>query len=504
MSSAVESAQATATQSQTAKPADVPVLQNYIGGRWVDSRSGESLPVYNPARGEVIARVPLSTSADVDAAVAAAKAAFPRWRATPVVERARRMFTFRERLEAHFDELARIVTTEHGKTLDEARGSVRRGIEAVEVACGMPSLLMGQGLEDIARSIDCDYHRQPLGVFAAIAPFNFPAMVPLWFLPFAVATGNTFIVKPSELVPLSQRRMFELLHDSNLPEGVVNLVNGGADVVNAFCEHPEISGVSFVGSTPVAKHVYTTSALHGKRVQALGGAKNFIVVMPDADLDRSIPIVSESCYGCAGERCLAGSVIVTVGDVHGKVRERLVHEARSIVVGDGLQSGVTMGPVIRQSARDRVLSYIQKGVAEGAELLLDGRELSVDGLPNGFFLGPTIFDRVDPSSSIGREEIFGPVLSLMNVPDLSSALDLLYQHPQANATSIFTTSGKAAREFTYHCPPSMVGVNIGVAAPMSFFPFGGAKQSFFGDIKAHGRDGVEFYTDKKVVIERWF
>jgi malonate-semialdehyde dehydrogenase (acetylating) / methylmalonate-semialdehyde dehydrogenase len=484
---------------------NAPLLTDFVGGAWVDSRATSSCDVYNPATGAVIAKSPLGTRADVDAAVAAAKAAFPAWRATPVVERARAMFAFKNRLEEHFEEIARIVTTEHGKTLDESRGSVRRGIEAVEVACGMPSMMMGYGLEDIARGLDCDVHRQPMGVFGAIAPFNFPAMVPLWFLPFAVATGNTFVVKPSELVPLSQKRMHELLSEC-VPPGVVNLVNGGVDVVNGLCEHPDVKGVSFVGSTPVARHVYRTASHAGKRVQALGGAKNFIVVMPDANLDKSIGIVSESCYGCAGERCLAGSVVVTVGGAshHADVRERLLAAANAIKVGDGLEPGVTMGPVIREAARQRVLAYVEKGLAEGAELVLDGRGHVVKGRENGFFLGPTVFDKVSPKSAIGREEIFGPVLSLMNVPDLAGALALLHDHPQANATSIFTGSGKSARTFASQAPPAMVGVNVGVAAPMSFFPFGGSKESFFGDVKAHGRDGIAFYTDQKVVIERWF
>ena len=367
----------------------------------------------------------------------------------------------------------------------------------------MPSLMMGSGLEDIARGIDCDVHRQPLGVFGAIAPFNFPAMVPLWFLPFAVATGNTFVLKPSELVPLSQKRIHELL-EGCIPPGVVNVVNGAVDVVNGLCEHPDVKGVSFVGSTPVAKHVYRTATHAGKRVQALGGAKNFIVVMPDANLDRSIGVVTESCYGCAGERCLAGSVVVTIGKSHGEVRERLVAAAKSIRVGDGAEHGVSMGPVIRESARQRILSYIERGIAEGAELLLDGRGHTVRGREKGFFLGPTVFDKVDPKSSVGRDEIFGPVLSLVNVPDMAGALELLHAHPQGNTTSIFTTSGKAARDFAMQAPPAMVGVNVGVAAPMAFFPFGGSKESFFGDVKATGRDSVVFYTDQKVVIERWF
>lgn len=498
------SSTASASETAASAPGARPVLTDYIGGRWVASRGTELSDVFNPATGEVIAHVPLGTRADVDAAVASAKAAFPAWRATPVVERARYLFKFRELLEKHFEEIVWIVTTEHGKTLDEARGSVRRGIEAVEVGCGMPSLMMGYGLEEIARGIDCDVHRQPMGVFAAIAPFNFPAMVPLWFLPFAVGTGNTFIVKPSELVPLSQRRMFELMHEAGFPEGVVNLVNGGVDVVNALCEHPDIRGVSFVGSTHVARHVYRTAAQHGKRVQALGGAKNFIIVMPDADMDRSIPVVSESSYGCAGERCLAGSIVVTLGRNHGEVRERLDAAARAIRVGDGTEPGVTMGPVIRKTAKDRIRGFVEKGLSEGAELFLDGRDHTVPGRENGFFLGPTLFDKVSPKSTIGHQEIFGPVLSMMNVPDLAAAIELAHSHPQANAISIFTSSGKAAREFAMRAPAAMVGVNIGVAAPMSFFPFGGSKESFFGDLKAHGKDGVAFYTDQKVVIERWF
>ena len=506
MASPAPPATAPGTQRGTSSgshAADVPVLSNFIGGMWVDARASGTVDVFNPATGAVIAKTPLSTRGDVDAAVAAAKAAFPAWRATPVAERARTMFAFKSRLEEHFEELARIVTTEHGKTLDEARGSVRRGIECVEVACGMPSLMVGSGLEDIARGIDCNVHRQPLGVFGAIAPFNFPAMVPLWFLPFAVATGNTFVLKPSELVPLSQKRIHELL-EGCVPPGVVNIVNGGVDVVNGLCEHPEVRGVSFVGSTPVAKHVYRTGTHAGKRVQALGGAKNFIVVMPDANLDKSIGIISESCYGCAGERCLAGSVIVTIGKSHGDVRERLVAAAKSIRVGDGAEPGISMGPVIRESARQRVVSYIEKGIAEGANLLLDGRGHTVKGREKGFFLGPTVFDKVDPKSSVGRDEIFGPVLSIMNVPDIAGALELLHAHPQANTTSIFTTSGKAARDFAMQAPPAMIGVNVGVAAPMAFFPFGGSKESFFGDVKVHGRDGVVFYTEQKVVIERWF
>jgi malonate-semialdehyde dehydrogenase (acetylating)/methylmalonate-semialdehyde dehydrogenase len=483
---------------------DVQTLDNFIAGRWVKSHATEFFDVHNPAAGEVIGRTPLSTSVDVDEAVGAAARAFPDWRDTPVNARAQVLYRFKALLEQHADDIARTVTMEHGKTLDEARGSVRRAIECVEVACGAPSLMMGYGLEDIARGIDCHVVRQPLGVCAAIAPFNFPAMVPLWFLPFALATGNTFVLKPSEQVPLSQRKMLDLLQRCDLPAGVVNLVNGGREVVDAICDHPGIRAVSFVGSTPVARHVYQRATHAGKRVQALGGAKNFVVVMPDADFDRSISIITESFYGCAGERCLAGSMLVPVGEAHHEARARLVESAKALKVGDGAQPGVTMGPVISAKHRERVIGYIDKGVAEGAKLLVDGRQARVPERPNGFFVGPTIFDEVSPAMTIGREEIFGPVASISPVRSLAEAIALMHSHPNANATSIFTSSGGAAREFARHSTASMVGVNIGVAAPMAYFPFGGAKDSFFGDLKVHGRDAFEFYTDKKVTISRWF
>jgi malonate-semialdehyde dehydrogenase (acetylating) / methylmalonate-semialdehyde dehydrogenase len=478
------------------------VLSNFAGGRWTPASATQFVDVHNPARGTVIARTPLSTAADLDAAVRAAAAAYPAWSETPPVVRARAMFRFKALLEDHFEELARIVTTEHGKTLDESRGSVRRGIECVEVACGAPSLLMGYGLENIAPSIDCTVMRQPIGVAAAITPFNFPAMVPLWFLPFAVVSGNTFVLKPSEQVPLSARLLFELLEQCDLPPGVVNLVNGGKEVVEAICDHPGIRAVSFVGSTAVARAVYQRGTHAGKRVQALGGAKNFIVVMPDADLDRSIPVITESFYGCAGERCLAGSVLLPVGEAHREVRDRLVAAAESLKIGDGLEPGVEMGPVISARHRERVLGYVERGLAEGAQLLADGRQRQ---LPDeGFFMGPTVFDQVSPTMTIGHEEIFGPVATISPVKDLDEAFRLMYAHPNANATSIFTSSGKAAREYAHRATASMVGVNIGVAAPMAYFPFGGARDSFFGDLKVHGRDAFEFYTDKKVTISRWY
>jgi malonate-semialdehyde dehydrogenase (acetylating) / methylmalonate-semialdehyde dehydrogenase len=482
----------------------VETLENFVGGRWVPSRACDFHDVHNPATGETIARTPLSTGAELDAAVAAATKAFPAWRDTPVVARAKVLFRFRELLEEHFQDLAATVTREHGKTLDESRGSVRRGIESVEVACGTPSLMMGYGLENIAAGIDCNVIRQPLGVCAAIAPFNFPAMVPLWFLPFAIGTGNTFVLKPSEQVPMTQGKIARLLESAGLPPGVVNLVHGGREVVEAICDHPDIRAVSFVGSTAVARAVYRRGTHAGKRVQALGGAKNFVVVMPDADLARSTDVVLESFFGCAGERCLAGSVLVPVGSAHAEARDRLEAAAKALVVGDGAKAGVGMGPVISAAHRERVVGYIDQGVAEGAKLVLDGRGKTVADRPGGYFLGPTLFDDVSPSMTIGREEIFGPVASITPVKSLEGAIAVMQAHPNANATSIFTSSGKAAREFARLATASMVGVNIGVAAPMAQFPFGGARDSFFGDLKAHGRDAYEFYTDKKVVISRWF
>jgi malonate-semialdehyde dehydrogenase (acetylating)/methylmalonate-semialdehyde dehydrogenase len=481
--------------------AEPAVVSNFIGGRWTTASATGFVDVCNPARGIVIARTPLSSGEDVDAAVKAATAAFPEWSETPPVVRARTMFAFRQALETHFEQLAHLVTTEHGKTLDESRGSVRRAIECVEVACGAPSMLMGSGLENIAANIDCSVMRQPIGVCAAIAPFNFPAMVPLWFLPFAVVCGNTFVLKPSEQVPLSQQRIFQLLEGCGLPPGVVNLVNGGREVAEAICDHPGIKAVSFVGSTAIARAIYQRATYAGKRCQALGGAKNFIVVMPDADLDRAIPIIAESFYGCAGERCLAGSVLLPVGDSHKEVRDRMVAAAERLNVGDGAEPGVDMGPVISAKHRDRVLGYVEQGLSEGAQLVVDGRKRRLP--PDGFFVGPSVFDHVSLSMKIGREEIFGPVATVAPVRTLDDAFRLMYAHPNANATSIFTASGKAAREFAHRATASMVGVNVGVAAPMAYFPFGGARDSFFGDLKVHGRDAFEFYTDKKVTISRW-
>ncbi len=478
-------------------------LRNYIGGAWVAPAAADYLDLTNPATGEQLGRVPLSGAREVDQAVAAAQTAFLKWREVPPVVRARYLFKLKFLIEEQFDDLAATVTRENGKTLDEARGSVRRGIENVEHACGIPTLMMGKALEDVAAGIDCEYIRQPLGVFAAITPFNFPAMVPCWFWPYAIATGNTFILKPSEQVPFSPTRIVELAHEAGIPAGVLNLVHGGKEAVNALLAHPGITGISFVGSSPVAKYVYQEAGKYGKRVQALGGAKNHIIVMPDADLDRAVANVTESMFGCAGQRCLAGSVVVAAGKAYEPFRERLLSAAKDLRLGYGLEPGVSMGPVVSAKHKEKVLSYVEAGRKDGATLLLDGRASKVEKHPRGHFVGPTVFDGVQPDMTIGKEEIFGPVASVSHVSNLDEGIEMVHRSGFANATSIFTQSGKAAREFRYRVGVSMIGVNIGVAAPMAFFPFGGTKGSFFGDLKAHGQDSIEFYTDKKVVISRW-
>ncbi|MEZ5063550.1 MAG: CoA-acylating methylmalonate-semialdehyde dehydrogenase [bacterium] len=477
-----------------------PRLSDYVDGAWVENPAEPVHPVRNPATGDVLAETPLGGPPEIDRAVRAAAVAYPAWRGVPPVQRARHLFDLKYALERDFEELAAIVTLENGKTLNESRGSVRRGIECLEVAAGAPSLLLGQAIEDVATGIDCESIRQPIGVFAGIAPFNFPAMVPLWFYPFAVACGNTFVLKPSEQVPLSQRFIFQRIHEVGFPRGVLNLVNGGRAAVDAILDHPEVKGVSFVGSSPVARHVYSRAAANGKRVQALGGAKNFLVVMPDADLDNALRAITESAYGCAGERCLAGSVVIAVGDAHGALRDGLAERARALVVGPGDRTDTEMGPLISDVHREKVLGYIERGVRAGAKLVVDGRERRRE---RGYFLGPTLFDDVDPELEIAREEIFGPVLCITRADTLDQALEIIRRHPLANASSIFTTNGKHARDFKYRVEASMTAVNLGVAAPMSFFGFGGAKGSFFGDLKAHGREAFDFYTDKKIVISRW-
>jgi malonate-semialdehyde dehydrogenase (acetylating)/methylmalonate-semialdehyde dehydrogenase len=480
-------------------------VRNYVGGKWVDSVSREAADVTNPATGEKLGSVPVGTAADVDAAVKAAQEAFRTWREVPVAARARHLFDMRNVMEKHFDELCELCTQEHGKTLEESKGDVRRGIDNVETAAGMPSLMMGQALEQIATGIDCVSVRQPMGVFAIIAPYNFPSMVPFWFLPYAIATGNTVVVKPSEQVPLSQIRLFELIHEAvKLPPGVINLVNGARDVVNGILDHKDIQGVSFVGSTTVANHVYTRCGATGKRAQALGGAKNFTIVMDDCDWEKSIPNIVESAFGCAGQRCLATSVVVGVGSAYGKLKAQLVEQSKNVTVGYGMEPGVVMGPVISAKHKERVLGYIETGIKEGAELLLDGRKPSVKGNHKGHFIGPTIFNKVSPAMTIAKDEIFGPVLSVIEAKTVDEAIAMAKNHPMANAASVYTSNGATARKFCKEIDSSMVGVNIGVAAPMAYFTFGGNKQSFFGDVKAHGRDSVTFYTQNKTSIQRWW
>ena len=479
-------------------------VKNYVGGEWLVSSSKEWVTVTNPATGDKIGDVPMGTADDVDAAVQAAKKAFPAWSQTPPAARARYMFELRNLMEKHYEELLSICTQEHGKTYEESKGDVRRGIDNVETAAGIPMMMLGDALEQIATGIDCVSYRQPMGVFAIIAPYNFPSMVPLWFLPYAIATGNTVVVKPSEQVPFSQYRLFEILHELGLPPGVVNMVNGGKDVVNGILEHKDIAGVSFVGSSPVAQHVAARCGATGKRFQALGGAKNYTIVMDDCSWEKSIANIVDSAFGCAGQRCLATSIAVGVGPAYAKLKEQIVARAKTIKVGEGHTAGVTMGPLISAKHKERVLGYIEKGIKEGAKLILDGRGCKVDGFPKGHFIGPTIFADVAPEMTIGHEEIFGPVLSLSESPDLASAIRTAKNHPLANAASIYTSNGTSARTFTREIDAAMVGVNIGVAAPMAYFTFGGSKGSFFGDLKAHGRDSISFYTQNKTAIQRWW
>jgi malonate-semialdehyde dehydrogenase (acetylating) / methylmalonate-semialdehyde dehydrogenase len=479
------------------------LLDNYIDGRFTPATSAtEILDVTNPATGEVLARVPLSGSADLDAAVAAARAALPEWRAVSTIARARKLFELRERLVARSEDLARSVTTEMGKTLGDARAEVARMIEMVEAACAIPTTMQGRILEDVARNVDAETIRQPVGVCAAIVPFNFPAMVPFWFLPFAIACGNAFVLKPSEQVPLTQQIAFEELDALDLPPGVVNLVNGGREIVEGILEHPGIDAVSFVGSAPVARLVYERAAKAGKRVQALGGAKNHMVVMPDAVIDKTVEGIIGSAFGAAGQRCMAGSVVVTVGDAYQQLIPPLVQATTSLRLGDGLREGTDVGPVISRAACDRIRGWIERGVADGARLLVDGRETAHDA--EGSFVGPTILDRVDPAMAIAREEVFGPLLTIIHVPTLDEAIGVVNQSRFGNGASIFTESGASVRRYRHEVQVGMIGVNIGVAAPVAFFPFSGWKDSFLGDLHAHGPDAVEFFTRKKTITTRYY
>ncbi|MFO7837598.1 MAG: CoA-acylating methylmalonate-semialdehyde dehydrogenase [Candidatus Thorarchaeota archaeon] len=481
-----------------------PLLRNYINGEWIESESKDIRDILNPATGETIARVPMSTVKETKRAIESAHEAFKPWRETIPLTRSRYLFDLKALMEERFEELAKYVVLENGKTIDEARGEVRRGIENVEVATGIPSLMMGVNAEDISYGIDEMVINQPLGVFFCLAPFNFPNMVPLWFLPYAVATGNTYIVKPSPQAPYSMVKLFEVLDEVGFPPGVINLVHGDVDVADTLLDSPRTKGVSFVGSTAVGKKVYERAASKGKRAQIQAGAKNFLLVMPDADLERTATAFMTSFFGCAGQRCLAGAVVLATEEIHDELTNLILEKARRISVGYGLNEGVQMGPVISANAKKRILGYIEQGVKEGADLILDGRDIDVNGYANGFFIGPTIFDNVTPDMSIANDEIFGPVMSIINVKDFDEALDIIDKNPYGNASSIFTASGKWARKFQYNVRTGNIGINIGIAAPVANFPFSGMKDSFFGDLHGQGQDAIRFFTESKVVITRWF
>jgi len=478
-------------------------IPNYVDGQWRESNAAEDLDVINPATGEALAKVPLSSAAEVARAVEAAASAWPEWRRTPPEDRIQPLFKLKQLLEDHLDELSRIITQENGKTFAEAKAELRRAIENVEVACGIPMMMQGYNLEDVARGIDETMIRQPLGVVAAIVPFNFPGMIAFWFLPYAIACGNTFILKPSERVPLTMRRVFELLEQTGLPKGVVNLVNGGKAAVDALLDHPKVRAISFVGSTPVAKYVYARSGANGKRAQCQGGAKNHVIVLPDADMNMATQIINDRAFGCAGQRCLAVSVAVTVGEAQKTFRDSITEAAASLRVGNGLDEGVQMGPVITPQSKARVESLIGVGEKQGARVLLDGRNARIPRHESGNFVKPTVLDAVPADSELADTEIFGPVLSLVHASDMDEALAFLARSPYGNQASLFTSSGSAARRFRYEAPAGNIGINIGVAAPMAYFPFSGWKDSFFGIMHGQGRDSVEFYTEKKVVVERW-
>jgi len=486
----------------TIAPITTTVL-NYCNGTWQNSGTSAWEDVTNPATGEVLARVPLSDTAETSKAVEAAAAAYPAWRRTPPEDRIQPLFKLKQLLENHIDELARIITQENGKTFAEAKAELRRAIENVEVACGIPMMMQGYNLEDVARGIDETMIRQPLGVVAAITPFNFPGMIPFWFLPYAIACGNTLVLKPSERVPLTMRRAFELLEETGLPKGVVNLVNGGKAAVDALIDHPKVRAISFVGSTPIAKYVYARAGANGKRAQCQGGAKNHVIVLPDADMKMASEIISDSAFGCAGQRCLAVSVAVTIGEAQTIFRDSIAEVAARLRVGNGLDPNVQMGPVITTRSKARIEAMVELGERDGARVVLDGRNPQIAGGEKGNFVKPTILDGIAPSSALADTEIFGPVLSLIHASDLDEAIAFLERSAYGNQASLFTSSGASARRFRYQAPAGNIGINIGVAAPMAYFPFSGWKDSFFGVQHGQGRDAVEFYTEKKVVIERW-
>ena len=478
---------------------------NYIGGEWQTPSGVATSPVYNPSTGDVIAEAPMGAAKHVDDAVNAAQAAFPAWRDTPAVERARIFFRYRQIVEQNFERLCQTISREHGKTHIEARGSVFRGIENIEYACGAPALLMGGTLENLARGVDCETLNQPLGVCAGITPFNFPAMVPLWMFPLALACGNTFVLKPSEKVPLTAVLLGELLEQAGLPKGVFNIVHGGRECVDALLVHPKVRAISFVGSSPVAKYIYETGTRHGKRVQANGGAKNYIVIMPDADMNKTVENLATAAFGCAGERCMAGSTALPVGKAAERLLPPLIEAARAVKVGPTDRPGQPdMGPVITAQHRDRIRNLVASGEKEGAKIVCDGRGVKIPEAPNGFFFGATVVDNVQSGMTLAREEVFGPVLNVMRMEDLDQAIALANQSAYGNGASIFTNSGVAAREFKHRVKAGMIGINVGVPATMAMFPFTGWDDSFYGDLHIQGREGVQFYTQQKVVSTRWF
>ena len=493
-------------QEQPSDAAAIPAsVENYVGGEWLPASSDDGQAIVNPATREELAYVAFSSAEDVDHTVRTAGEAFEEWRRTPAVERSQYLFDLKGELDDRVDDIAATLTREHGKTLAEARGEIRRGIENIEVAAGVPDMLReGSGnVEDVARGMDEFAVRQPLGVFAAITPFNFPAMIPLWFLPYAVATGNTFVLKPSEKVPLSSQLIFEAIEAVDFPNGVVNLVNGSAGTVDAMLEHEAIEGVSFVGSTPVAKHIYSTAAQHGKRVQAQGGAKNYAVVTESAELDEAVPNVISSVYGNAGQRCLANDVVVGVGNVYNDLREALLNAVADLTVGNGLEEETDIGPLITPDSRERVIEMIEDATDEGAEVVVDGRDYEYPKYPEGNFLGPTLLEGVTTDMEVAQTEIFGPVLCLADAADLDEAITMVNSTQYGNASSLYTERGGEARTYRYEVDAGNIGINVGVCAPMGFFHFGGWKASFFGDMHAQGEDAINFYTDKKIQIQRW-
>jgi malonate-semialdehyde dehydrogenase (acetylating)/methylmalonate-semialdehyde dehydrogenase len=482
---------------------DQGTLMNYIGGQWQASTATETYPIRNPATAEVLVAAPISPAQDVAKAVDAAREALTEWRRTPPGDRIQPLFKLKALLDTHFTELARVITQECGKTLAESEGELKRGLENVEVSTGIPSLMMGSNLEDIASGIDELMIRQPVGVVAAITPFNFPGMIPLWFLPYAVACGNTLVLKPSEKTPMTMGRMFELIEMAGFPRGVVNLVHGGKTAVDALLDHPDVRAISFVGSTPVARYVYSRAAANGKRAQCQGGAKNPIVILPDADMDMTTRIAADSAFGCAGQRCLASSVVITVAEASDVFTRQITDAATSRKVGYGLDSGVEMGPFISAESRQRIEGLIAQGVAAGARPIVDGRAAKISGYEKGHFIRPTVLADVDPASEIARTEIFGPVLSVMRARSVDEAINIVNRSAFGNMACLFTTSGAAARQFRYEARVGNIGINVGVAAPMAYFPFSGWKDSFYGDLHAQGRDAIDFYTEKKIVVERW-